>query len=71
MDNLTPIASPSDTEPLSAEPQKPFWQAIIEIGQQVPPEEWDKLPKDFARNAKHYMYGAPREEEEEEWEWFF
>jgi hypothetical protein len=45
---------------------KPFWQQIVEIGKVVPQSEWDKhLPRDFARNAEHYMYGAPREDEEE------
>ncbi len=63
MDTPTSIPNP---EPLSSENEKPFWQVIVEIGQQVPPEEWDKLPKDFARNFEHYMYGAPREEDEEE-----
>ena len=44
---------------------KPFWQQIVEIGAVVPEEEWRKqLPPDFARNAKHYMYGAPKEDEE-------
>lgn len=43
---------------------KPFWQQIIEIGKVVPQEEWRKrLPRDFARNFEHYMYGAPREED--------
>ncbi len=41
---------------------KPFWQQLIEIGAQVPKEEWDKFPRDFARNFEHYMYGAPKEE---------
>lgn len=41
---------------------KPFWQRIAEIGEQVPKEEWEKLPKDFARNFEHYLYGAPKEE---------
>jgi len=41
---------------------KPFWQRIVEIGEQVPEKEWEKLPKDFARNFEHYMYGAPKEE---------
>jgi len=29
--------------------------------------KWDALEndRDFARNAEHYMYGAPREDEEE------
>ncbi|EAZ90619.1 hypothetical protein [Crocosphaera chwakensis] len=46
--------------------KKPFWQRIVEIGKFVPASEWDKqLPRDFARNAEHYMYGALREDEEE------
>jgi len=41
-------------------------QQIIEIGALVPQSEWRKhLPTDFARNFEHYMYGAPREDEEE------
>ena len=46
--------------------KKPIWQKIVEIGKVVPRSEWCKqLPKDFARNAKHYMYGAPKQYEEE------
>ena len=46
--------------------KKPFWQRIVEIGKVVPAEEWDKqLPRDFARNGEHFMYGAPRDDEEE------
>ena len=46
--------------------KKPFWQRIVEIGKVVPQSEWRKhLPTDFARNFEHYMYGAPREDEEE------
>ena len=45
---------------------KPIWQQIVEIGNVVPQSEWRKhLPRDFARNFEHYMYGAPREDEEE------
>jgi hypothetical protein len=45
---------------------KPIWQQIIEIGNVVPQSEWRKqLPRDFALNAEHYMYGAPRQDEEE------
>jgi hypothetical protein len=44
---------------------KPIWQQIVEIGNVVPDEEWEKqLPRDFARNGRHYMYGAPRNDEE-------
>lgn len=46
----------------NAQVRKPFWQRIVEIGAQVPEEEWEKLPRDFARNFEYYMYGASKEE---------
>jgi len=56
---LEKIASEkSNTEPVA----KPFWQKIQEIGAQVPREEWEKLPTDFARNFETYMYGTLKEE---------
>lgn len=56
---LEKIASEkSHTEPVA----KPFWQKIQEIGAQVPREEWEKLPTDFARNFATYMYGTLKEE---------
>jgi len=48
---------------ISLEPEeKPLWKRLMEIGAQVPDEEWAKLPRDLARNFEHYMYGAPKEE---------
>lgn len=41
---------------------KPLWERLLEIGRQVPDEEWAKLPTDFSRNFEHYMYGAEKEE---------
>ncbi len=32
----------------------------------VPPGAWDNMPRDFVRNKKHYLYGHPKEEEEEQ-----
>jgi|GEM_PF-2390536 len=32
---------------------------IDEFISEVPPEEWEKLPKDFAENIDYYLYGAP------------
>lgn len=40
---------------------RPLWELIVELGAQVPDEEWAKVPSDFARNAEHYMYGTPKE----------
>ena len=69
MDNSNPTPIPwenSDTSSLETANHKPFWKAIVEIGEKVPIEEWNKLPKDFARNFEHYMYGAPRDEDYED-----
>ena len=52
-----------------SESQKPTdIQALHEmfrrIRESVPDSEWEKLPKDGARNKKHYLYGHPKEDEE-------
>ena len=68
-DIITPEELQAKYEQLQADPEfrkKPFWQRIVEIGALVPQSEWRKhLPTDFAQNAEHYMYGAPRDDEEE------
>lgn len=69
-DNLSNSKSTdvNDTFELENDPEfqkKPFWERIAIIGAQIPKEEWRKhFPRDFARNAEHYMYGVPRDEEE-------
>lgn len=40
---------------------KSIWQEIREIVQDVPNEEWERLPRDGAANLDHYLYGAPKE----------
>ena len=30
---------------------------------ELPPDAWDDLPTDLAKNKKHYLYGHPKEEE--------
>jgi hypothetical protein len=32
----------------------------------VPQEEWEKLPSDLSKNIDHYLYGAPKVEDEKE-----
>ena len=39
-------------------------ERISRITASVPDSEWEKLPKDGARNKKHYLYGHPKEDEE-------
>ena len=49
-----------ETKPKSS---KPIWEKIIEIGKSIPEEELKKLPKDFAKNLDHYLYGHPKSKE--------
>jgi len=42
-----------------------LWDRIAEISASVPMEEWEKLPRDLSKNLDHYLYGAPKEEDEE------
>jgi hypothetical protein len=35
---------------------------LARIGESVPAEDWDKLPRDSAKNFDHYAHGSPREE---------
>ena len=41
----------------------PLWEIIVEIGAQVPDEEWALVPTDLSQNVAHYLYGAPKEDE--------
>ncbi len=33
-----------------------LWDEVDKLRAQVPPEEWDKLPTDLAKNVDHYLY---------------
>ncbi len=41
-----------------------FWEYWIEASNRIPDEELAKIPPDFSRNLDHYLYGAPKREEE-------
>lgn len=30
---------------------------VKELQQEIPPDAWDDLPTDLAKNKKHYLYG--------------
>jgi hypothetical protein len=47
----------------SADPLQDLLDRIVERGKQIPPEELAKIPRDFAKNIDHYLYGAPKETE--------
>ena len=44
-----------------AQPRLTIWQEIREIVEDVPNEEWERLPRDGSANIDHYLYGAPKE----------
>lgn len=39
-------------------------QLFERLRNSVPPDTWDDLPTDLAKNKKHYLYGHPREEDQ-------
>jgi len=40
--------------------QRPIWEVIVEIGEQIPGEEWANVPFDASINYKYYLYGTPK-----------
>lgn len=65
---VTVVVEPRDEmgfEDLEYDPTvPPIWETVVAIGASVPEEEWDKVPRDLSKNLDHYLYGAPKEEEE-------
>jgi hypothetical protein len=43
-----------------AKRSKPFWKWVVELGESIPKEEWDRVPTDGAQNLDHYLYGHPK-----------
>ncbi len=48
-------------------PQAKDGETILEMFERlrnsVPPDTWDDLPTDLAKNKKHYLYGHPKEDD--------
>ncbi len=44
----------------AAKDARPIWEVIAEISNEIPDEEWEKLPSDGSVNHDHYLYGAPK-----------
>jgi predicted nucleic acid-binding protein/Arc/MetJ-type ribon-helix-helix transcriptional regulator len=41
---------------------RPIWEIAEAVMKEIPADAWDGVPTDLARNHKHYLYGAPRED---------
>ncbi|MDJ0600388.1 MAG: hypothetical protein QNJ37_16300 [Crocosphaera sp.] len=37
---------------------RPLWQMIVELGEEIPEEEWEKVSSDASMNYKKYLYGV-------------
>jgi hypothetical protein len=46
--------------PKNRTPLQELLNSIVELGKQIPEEELAKIPRDFAKNVDHYLYGAPK-----------
>ena len=40
--------------------QRPIWEVIVEIGEQIPDEKWANVPSDASISYQHYLYGTPK-----------
>ena len=43
--------------------QRPIWEAVAQIGAQIPDDEWEQVPEDSSINYKQHLYGAPAQSE--------
>lgn len=41
----------------------PIWESLAALGQSVPADEWDRVPRDLSTNLDQYLYGKPEEEQ--------
>ena len=70
MEDPQKIKQPLNTEPPPGEPApgnagQSILEMFDEIHRSMPEGAFDDLPTDGARNYKHYLYGFPKEEDEQ------
>ena len=54
---------PRDTGEQKEGPLLRILSKVQERHAALPPDTWDGLPMDLAKNKKHYLYGHPKEED--------
>ena len=57
-----PVETPED-KPTAKVGLAAIVERVLEMQKDIPPEEWDNLPTDLAKNKKHYLYGHPKEDD--------
>ena len=53
--------TPVQDAPSSGNGPESIVQLFERLRNSVPPDAWDNLPTDLAKNKKHYLYGHPKE----------
>lgn len=62
--NLNKLTSQENEKNTNIEPESlEIWEIAEKISQQIPEEEWKKIPTDLSKNLDHYLYGIPKIEE--------
>lgn len=41
-------------------PSEPIDKVFAAIAQDVPDEDWSRVPTDLSKNLDHYLYGSPK-----------
>ena len=47
-------------QPPPAQDEDSISEVFVRLGQQLPLEEWSKVPTDLSKNLDHYFYGSPK-----------
>ena len=58
-----PKSDGEDRAKVSEDTGESLLEMFDRLRKSVPPEAWDGLPTDGAKNKKHYLYGHPKEED--------
>ncbi len=55
-----PCRTPQEGEAEAFEPES-IQARLLELGREVPTEEWANIPRDGSRNLDNYLYGVRRQ----------
>lgn len=44
----------------SPRPARAAWEVVVEIGSQIPDEEWERVPEDASIQYRHYLYDTAK-----------
>jgi len=59
--NLDILTSPENIQDNNIDHKcSDIWEIAEKISQQIPDEEWRKIPTDLSKNLDHYLYGTSK-----------